>query len=309
METNKKALLIGIFAFVMVVLFILSIGVLGSGVLFSNKVNFIMYFDESVKGLRKGGKVAFKGVSVGEVLEVNIVFDSSSFEAINQVIVQIDKDRLKTEDDTLFNFGFNMKKMTRTLIKKGLKAQLQMESIVTGVLMINLDFDTNVPIKLREKNDNILNIVEIPTKPSGLTQITQTLDKIPVDEMLSKFSNILNNIEKLTETNSLSEVLKNLDDTIKSLKQASDNASKVLKKVDSEILPIMQNASKMVDNANKTFEDLREVAENLNDITKDDSKLKYQLEKTLEATERAAKSIETLTDYLARHPNSVLYGK
>ena len=141
MDTNKKALLIGTFIVFITAIFIMSVGVLGSGSFFTNKVKYIMYFNDSVKGLKKGAKVAFKGVTVGEVHEINIVLNQASFEAVNQVFVQIDRNRLKSYDDRLFDFGYGVKKMTQKLIKKGLKAQLQMESIVTGALMINLDFD------------------------------------------------------------------------------------------------------------------------------------------------------------------------
>ena len=99
MDTNKKALLIGIFIVLITAIFIISVGVLGSGSFFTNKVKYIMYFNDSVKGLKKGAKVAFKGVTVGEVHEINIVLNQASFAAVNQVVVQIDRNRL-----TMINF-------------------------------------------------------------------------------------------------------------------------------------------------------------------------------------------------------------
>ena len=306
MDTNKKALLIGTFVVLITSLFVVSVGVLGSGSFFTNKVKYILYFDESVKGLRKGAKVAFKGVTVGEVHEVNIVLNQVSFEAVNQVVVQIDRNRLKSYDDRLFDFGYGVKKMTQKLIDKGLKAQLQMESIVTGVLMINLDFYNNTPPKFIDKNGEY---IEIPTMPSGLSQITQTLNKIPLDHILNKVSKIVDNLEELTSDDAISNIINNLDKTIKNLEKATSEVNSVFKKVDDEILPIMKNLDEMVKEAKETFIELRGVTSNLNDMSSDDSKFRYDLAKTMEALKRASKSVETLTDYLNRNPNAVIYGK
>ena len=306
MDTNKKALLIGIFIVLITAIFIISVGVLGSGSFFTNKVKYIMYFNDSVKGLKKGAKVAFKGVTVGEVHEINIILNQASFEAVNQVVVQIDRNRLKSYDDRLFDFGYGVKKMTQKLIKKGLKAQLQMESIVTGVLMINLDFDNKYPPNFVDKNGDY---IEIPTLPSGLSQITQTLNKIPLDHILSKFSKILDNLEKVTSNDAISNIIDNLDKTIKNLENATNEVNSVFKKVDVEILPIMKNLDEMVKEAKETFIELKDVTANLNDMSSDDSKFRYDLEKTMEALTRASKSVETLTDYLNRNPNAVIFGK
>ena len=306
MDTNKKALLIGIFIVLITAIFIISVGVLGSGSFFTNKVKYIMYFNDSVKGLKKGAKVAFKGVTVGEVHEINIILNQASFEAVNQVVVQIDRNRLKSYDDRLFDFGYGVKKMTQKLIKKGLKAQLQMESIVTGVLMINLDFDNKFPSNFVDKNGDY---IEIPTLPSGLSQITQTLNKIPLDHILSKFSKILDNLEKVTSNDAISNIIDNLDKTIKNLENATNEVNSVFKKVDVEILPIMKNLDEMVKEAKETFIELKDVTANLNDMSSDDSKFRYDLEKTMEALTRASKSVETLTDYLNRNPNAVIFGK
>lgn len=306
MDTNKKALLIGTFIVFITAIFIMSVGVLGSGSFFTNKVKYIMYFNDSVKGLKKGAKVAFKGVTVGEVHEINIVLNQASFEAVNQVVVQIDRNRLKSYDDRLFDFGYGVKKMTQKLIKKGLKAQLQMESIVTGVLMINLDFDNKFPPNFVDKNGDY---IEIPTLPSGLSQITQTLNKIPLDHILNKFSKILDNLEKVTSNDAISNIIDNLDKTIKNLENATNEVNSVFKKVDVEILPIMKNLDEMVKEAKETFIELKDVTANLNDMSSDDSKFRYDLEKTMEALTRASKSVETLTDYLNRNPNAIIFGK
>lgn len=306
METNKKAFMIGMFMLLSVILMIILVGVIGSGAFFSNKVKYVMYFNESVKGLRKGAKVAFKGVSIGEVVEVNIVLDQKTYVAENQIIVQVDRNRLKTYNDSLFDFGYGVKKMTKMLIDKGLKAQLQMESIVTGVLMINLDFNNNVPIKLLDHNTDY---IEIPTMTSGLSQITQTLNKIPLEQMLSKLAKILDNVDELTSNNSISNITKDLDATIRNLKKATSEIGKVFEKLDGEIIPIMNNVNEMVKNADDTFKEFKLVVDNLEGMTDSDSKFRHQLDKTMESMARASKAVETLTDYLNRHPNAVIYGK
>lgn len=306
METNKKSLLIGLFIVATSTIFVVLIWILGSGLIFSNKITYVMYFNESVKGLRKGAKVAFKGVSVGEVQEVNVILDSQTFLAKNQVIVTIDKNRLKTNNEDLFDFGMSTKKMTNLLVDKGLRAQLQTESIVTGVLMINLDFDKTVPVKLFGRNEDF---IEIPTKPSGISQITQTLDKIQFDQAIAKLMKILDNLDNFTSQASLGSTIKNLDSAIVELQKTTSYAGNVLKKVDKEIDPLVVDVKDVIQNTTQTFKDLQKTINGLNDIVGEDSKTKYKLEETIESINRASKSISTLTDYLTRHPDAVIYGK
>ena len=71
----------------------------------------------------------------------------------------------------------------------------------------------------------------------------------------------------------------------------------------------MKNLDEMVKEAKETFIELKDVTANLNDMSSDDSKFRYDLEKTMEALTRASKSVETLTDYLSRNPNAIIFGK
>ncbi len=306
METNKKSLLIGIFIVGAVAIFVALIWILGSGLIFSNNITYVMYFNESAKGLRKGAKVAFKGVSVGEVSEVNVILDSQTFLAKNQVIVTIDKNRLKTNSDNMFDFGMSAKKITNLLIKKGLRAQLQTESIVTGVLMINLDFDKSIPIKLSGKNEDF---IEIPTKPSGLSQITQTLDKIKFDQAISKLTQILDNVDQFTSKGTLGKTIENLNVAVVELQKTTKQIGSVFEKMNGKISPIMDDVKMMTENASKTFEELQEFTNGLNGMVGDDSKFRYKLEETIESIDRASKSLSTLSDYLTRNPEAIIYGK
>ena len=74
MKLSNKPLWIGLFLVVAILMFVTGIAMFGTGQFFSDKYRFVLYFNGSVKGLRKGSPVAMKGVAIGAVQEINLIF-------------------------------------------------------------------------------------------------------------------------------------------------------------------------------------------------------------------------------------------
>jgi len=134
---NKK--LIGVFVVVVVGLIVVAILLLGSGRLFRHYPKFVMYFEGSVQGLSVGSPVLFRGVKVGSVTDIAMDFNPSDLSILIPVYVEgkadtSSRDMLKGDRTAL------QEEVVQALIKKGLRAQLEMQSVVTGQLVIALDF-------------------------------------------------------------------------------------------------------------------------------------------------------------------------
>jgi paraquat-inducible protein B len=144
---------IGIFVMSGLPLGVLALAVLGSGSLFRRPHRFICFFNGSLNGLKVGAAVKVRGVEIGSVSEIRLRPTPSegqlkpSAEAINAlpVIIDIDESQLKSRGAT----GAALKREElNNLIRRGLLAQLNTESFLTGLLYIDLDPYPGTPVRL-----------------------------------------------------------------------------------------------------------------------------------------------------------------
>ena len=182
-QANKT--LIGTFVVSAVILAIAGIVIFGSGKIFKKTVKYVLYFDSSINGLSKGSAVVWKGVKIGSVVNITINADSNDLSIRIPVIIEIDPEKIKIRDK---KNHCNTEEQLERMIKHGLKAQLQMQSFVTGMLMIDLDFRPDVPVKLVD-TDKIY--PEIPTSSSAMESLAKQFSKFPVEDMLKKIQAII----------------------------------------------------------------------------------------------------------------------
>ena len=133
-QANKT--LIGAFVVGAVALAVIGVLVFSSGEFFTEKRTFVMYFEGSVKGLDEGAPVIFRGVRIGSVTNIILRADPNDLSITIPIFVEIEPER--------FEMGGSRKhspeETSRILIQRGLKAELEMQSLVTGKLIVALDF-------------------------------------------------------------------------------------------------------------------------------------------------------------------------
>ena len=94
MSTKVSPTLIGAFVIGAVALIVIAILLLGSGRLFRQTRDFVLYFDNSVNGLRVGAPVKFKGVEVGSVKDIRLQLEKGAEVNKIPVIIEIDLEKL-----------------------------------------------------------------------------------------------------------------------------------------------------------------------------------------------------------------------
>lgn len=132
-EANKT--LIGAFVVGAVFLLVAAVLIFGSGKFFRKTYKAVMFFEGSIKGLNVGSPVMFRGVKVGTVTDINLILYAKDLSMRTTVIAEFDPERW-----TLVGGERGDVKRLQLVIDRGLRAQLQMQSFVTGQLMIALDF-------------------------------------------------------------------------------------------------------------------------------------------------------------------------
>ncbi len=315
---------IGLFVVGAVSLAILAVAVFGSGGFFTDKRYYVMFFDGTVKGLTVGSPVMFRGVRIGSVSDISLLFNSSNMTVKVPVVVEFEPGKVKrigeSDDDDSADY-------IKKLVAKGLRAQLQLQSFVTGQLMIAIDFFPSTPANYVGLIDDY---PEIPTTPSSMEQITKTLENLPIKEFMEKLTKTVDGLNKLVNS---PEAMASL----KSVRQGLHETAGILKKVNSQIEPIVSNlsdttaslksATSKVDSAlsgkngipeqltqtlasaRKTLEDAQQTLSSMQSATSENSVLMNEVGTTLDELSRTARSIRVLSDYLEQHPDSVIWGK
>jgi len=204
-KANKAA--IGIFVTGAIILLVTGISVFGSRMLFEKADKYVLFFDGSVKGLTTGAPVVFRGVKIGTVDQINLLYDQKIKDTFILVIIKVELSRVKGMAERIGYPDYG------ELIKKGLRARLELQSLVTGQLMIAFDFHPNKPAKL-------LGIMkqypELPTIPmaQGVMDIVQEL---PLKEIANNVKETIAGINKLIN----SEGFRGLNDAILEITQTA----------------------------------------------------------------------------------------
>jgi paraquat-inducible protein B len=180
---NKKIspAVIGAFVLGAVALIIIAILVFGSGRLFRQTRDFVLYFDSSVNGLRIGAPVKIKGVEIGSVKDIRLQLEKNKEPKI-PVIIELDLEKFTSRGATIAVATAMDREALNKAIARGLRGQLEMESLVTGLLFIALDFFPGTPINLVQRTDGDYKYPEIPTLPTTLEQakgaVTRIMNKL-----------------------------------------------------------------------------------------------------------------------------------
>ncbi|MFH2137318.1 MAG: MlaD family protein [Candidatus Omnitrophota bacterium] len=199
---SKKAnkTMIGVFTAGALLLLIIGIVVFGSGMLFKKTNEFVLYFDGSVKGLSVGAPVMFRGVSIGTVKDISLIYDSKAGTIMLPVIIEIEEGRI--EGTPSFGEEGGDKKM----IELGLRAKLEVRSFLTGELMIAFDFYPDEPTQLRNIQKGYPELPTLPTSPD----IFALMDQLPIKEIAKNVEATTQGINRLVNSNDLQNMFKEM---------------------------------------------------------------------------------------------------
>ena len=216
---NKKIspAVIGAFVLGAVALIIIAILVFGSGRLFRQTRDFVLYFDNSVNGLRIGAPVKIKGVEIGSVKDIRLQLEKDKEPKI-PVIIEIDLEKFISRGATIAAAtAVDREALNKAIADRGLRGQLEMESLVTGLLFIALDFFPDTPINLVQQATGDYEYPEIPTLPTTLeqakgavTRIMNKLEDIDFKELGANLEATLKGVNRTVNSPEIESVLRSL---------------------------------------------------------------------------------------------------
>jgi paraquat-inducible protein B len=346
MAKKVSKTLIGGFVVGAVVLIVAGVAIFGSGKFFKEKRNYVLFFQGSLKGLNQGSPVVFKGVKIGSVIDIALQVNTEDLTVQIPVLIETDPSHFEIRHGKR---AIDAQEQLPTLIERGLRAQLQMQSFVTGQLIVGLDFHPGTPANLVGIETEY---PEIPTIPTPLEQLSETLKNLPLEELVAKLMSAVEGIARFVNspdlTGSITSLKLALDDTRKlvgnidsqigplatGIDATVQDYGKLARNVDSQVKPVLSNVNRTVKDIGKLTRDLdsqtdpimskieealEAAQETLEQAEKtlaaaeadlsEDSPTMYELNNALREISAMARSIRQLADYLKRHPEALLSGK
>jgi paraquat-inducible protein B len=226
-RANPK--LIGAFVVGAVALAVIGVLLLGGAKWLTERRSYVAYFEGSVKGLSVGAPVEFQGVPVGAVTDIQLQFLTAELEFRIPVFFQIEPGRMTQKGQPVKAGG----QILRPLIDRGLRAQLEMQSFVTGQLAVQLGFYPDTPVTLVGDGK----VAEIPTVPTTMQEVTQNvtqalteLRQLPIAQLVGQLAHSAEGLNTLIHSPEVTELLRSLNATA----QVTERS---MTRIDQEIAP------------------------------------------------------------------------
>jgi paraquat-inducible protein B len=269
---------------------------------YRRQVAFLVNFHGSVRGLMAGAPVELYGIQVGNVTDVKLQVERRTGTPSVQVGLAVQPERIFPKDD-LPSPEETLSAM-RELVQRGFRAQLRSANLLTGQLLVALDFFPDAPpAQVSVEGSAIV----LPGQPGGLENLTRSIDEIV--EKLDRLP-----LQQVAEN--LNVLLRSLGDTAPQLKSALTSAAEAMKsarelvdKLDAGATPMLRRLPEIAANLQSTTDRANKLIGSLNNQFGGTSDLPHQLARMMAQLDETARSIRTLADFLDQHPEALLRGR
>jgi paraquat-inducible protein B len=246
MARKANPALIGAFVVGAIALAVAGLIVFGGGKFWRQTQHLVAYFEGSLKGMAIGAPVTFNGIKVGSVTNVKVVVDDRDSSIRTPVYFEIDADRFESVSGSEIEFHKNVPKL-RDLTARGLRAQLELQSLVTGQLEVALNFYPGSPLRLTGLSKDY---PEMPTIPSSLDKLSRTLENLPVEPLIAEVRQTLNSINALASAPEIKTLLV-------SVNKAVTDFGVLVRRVDGAVPPLLASIDKTAETARTTMDTAR----------------------------------------------------
>lgn len=326
MSRRFSATAIGAFVVGAIALVLVGLMLFGSGWLWRHQQVNVLYFSGSVKGLNIGSPVMFRGVKIGQVKDIRVICDTRDLTFRIPVLIETDLERIEAVG-TGQEQGVRANRPDRfiqLLVQKGLRAQLQMQSLVTGQLFVQLDFFPDSKVRYLGRNEKYQ---EIPTVLSNFEEVSRTLQQIPLDQLVQKVMTTLDGIDKLVNDPELAGSIRSLNQALQGVKTLAGSIDKEMDRLsgsvaatmgkvsrladhlDAQVVPVTGDLRGTLDTARQAFAQATRALDHVDSTLTPDSPERVALRQALQELAAAARSVRVLAEALELHPEMLLQGR
>ncbi len=271
---------------------------------------YVLYFDDSVRGLAVGAPVEFRGIPVGKVLDISLEESATDDLVRIAVLVGLEPELVpfKSIDPDLDQEARKaiFRGTLEKLVAKGLRASLISGNLISGELIVDMDFDPQAELASVDYSGKY---PVLPTTPGSLSSITNSLvtilgklKRLPLEEMGEHFLNVSQGLDGLVNDNNLHTSMQNLSLMLQ-------HADQILSAVGDKTTPMMDEITSLSADARKMIQRVEKTLSELAKTASDQGSMGGELVNTMRELAAAAKAVRGVADYLERHPEALLQGK
>ena len=334
MSKRPNPTLIGFFMLGTLILAVAGLFIFSPRLFTSDTTVFNSAFRESVNGLAVGSIVKCQGVPVGEVTDIQLFIDVDQETFYVPVFYEIDMDRLRAITGSRLPFEQGQLPFH---IEKGLRAQLQMESIVTGQMYIELAYHEapGPPQYLQGGTENL----EIPTLFSPMAQLgTETsslvsnlrsvnvnaisdnltsllinanskLDELDLAGLNASITEAAQSIDRLVNSSEVQSVVTRAPEITDQLANTMTDIQSLTQSIDGALSTLSADVDSTSQELRLTLQTVRGSVEDANAMISTDSGIGYHLQETLISLTDAADALRLLAESLEQNPDMLLRGR
>jgi paraquat-inducible protein B len=262
---------------------------------------FLVHFDGSVRGLSVGAPVEFRGIKIGTVADIAVHLDPKTLQINIPVLLDIQPERIAVpqviqakmkaiQAQEEENYG-----VMKHLVKRGLRAQLETGSLLTGQLFVSLDFHPGLPEKTLIMTGKY---PEIPAVPATMDQLRRTVTdvmaeirRLPLDKIAEEILGTVEGANHLVNSPEAQEALHNLNAALGNVKKLTGGLDRTV--------------DGLATSVDKTLATVRKALQ----VADPNSPAAVNLNSALKELSAAARSLRILAEYLEQHPEALVKGK
>jgi paraquat-inducible protein B len=314
MSKQASPTLIG--AFVAGALGLIVAGILiisGGKLLLTDKTSYVLYFQGSVNGLNIGSPVSFRGVNIGTVTDIQLVVGDRDADIQIPVVIEIDNTKFISSQTGKPRMGDD--DSIEDLVKAGMRAQLQLQSLLTGQLLIQIDFYPNTEARLVGNGKYRKVYEEIPTIPTPIERIGKLLEGVPIDRVLENIISGIEGIDHLVNSEDLHQSIAGLRAALADFRNLVGNLDRQIEPLASRANLTLEDTRTALHKAGNTLDDvsgtLKHASKTLQsaDNLLNDEKILTALDSALNEISSAAYAIRILAETINNQPESLLKGR
>lgn len=330
MKTKVSPAVVGAFVIGAFALGTLALLAFGGFSFWEKPQRFVVYFNESIHGLDQGSAVKLRGVRVGRVVNLKVRYDATQNRSFVAVVCELNRDVVTDPNGALLDVG--TRAALEQLVQRGLRAQLGVAGLATGLLFVELDFKNPNEFPADAPRDGSESYVVVPQVPSLISEYQKSLGEILGNVKDLDLAGLAKDISTLAQTakkqvegvdiKGLTEQWKrtgaqfealatnpDFKKTFDNLNAAVTDLRAAIAKLDAQIDPAGRELTATLAEARKTVQTFNETALAAKGFIGAHAGLGDELGETLGQLNEAADAVKRLAEFLERNPNALITGR
>jgi paraquat-inducible protein B len=269
-----------------------------------DRLVFMLYFSESVRGIEPGTPVEMRGLRIGSVLDRTLEYDQTTDTFRVPVHIAIEPDRIsypsgragRTQDDVVA--------FARRMVANGLRGRLQTVSYVTGQVVIAFDFFPDAPPGevLLQGEEIVMPTMGADSVLSSASGLAEKLQQIPFDEIGRNLNGILGSVNALTGSPELRGAVQGLAGVL-------EQAQGLLRRADEGLAPLLRRLPGIASSLDQAVGRASSAMASIERGYGAQSEINRQVARVLGQASDAARSVRQLADLLDRQPEALIRGR